>query len=441
LSQQLFPTLPEIGVSGDGVLQLAGRSAQDLVEQYGSPLVIILEEAVRRNCSEYRSRFDRYPRSRVYYASKAFLSRGFCRLIEQEQLCLDVVSAGELRTALDAGFPPDRIGMHGNAKSRAELELALASGVGRIIIDNYDEIDLLAELARTASEPVKVHLRVTPGIQPSTHQYVQTGQVDSKFGFNLAGGMAEAAARRILDCNQLSLLGIHCHIGSQIFDGQTFLAAARVMLEFYVHLQRNLNAPLDELNLGGGLAIRYQPEDRVDPISSHLAELCDYVLESCQSAGITPPVLCDEPGRSIVGEAGVTLYTVQSTKVIPGVRSYASVDGGMTDNPRFALYSARHSFALANRMHESHGELWSVSGKCCESGDMLIKDVMLPNVQRGDLIAAFGTGAYTYSMASNYNRVAKPAVLLLGSGREGLLARREEAEDLSRLDLVPDWLT
>jgi diaminopimelate decarboxylase len=363
-----------------------------------------------------------------------------CRLIQQEGLCLDVVSAGELQTALSAGFPAANIGMHGNAKSRAELEMALAAGVGRIIIDNHDEIELLGELALGFPEPVNVLLRITPGVKPSTHSYIQTGQVDSKFGFNLTGGMADMAAQRILRRPQLRLVGIHCHIGSQIFDTEAFHAAAALMLDFYLYLARDLHAPVDELNLGGGLGIRYQPEDEAPSIRAHLEDLCSFIRGRCSAEGIAVPVLCDEPGRSIVGEAGVTLYTVQSTKVIPAVRRYASVDGGMTDNPRFALYGARHAMACANRLHEPHEQQWAVSGKCCESGDMLIRETALPAMKRGDILATFGTGAYTYSMASNYNRVGKPAVILARDGAAALLARRETPEEMARLDEIPAWL-
>lgn len=435
-----FPSLPELAVSTGGELQLAGRSVASLIEEFGSPLVVILEDCVRRNCREYLSRFKHYPRSRVYYASKAFLCEGMCRLMESEGVGLDVVSGGELQTALHAGFPPEMIGMHGNAKSRAELQAALDAGVGRIIVDNLEEISLLGELASTRAEPVNVMLRVTPGVKPSTHQYVQTGQLDSKFGFNLAGGMAETAAQEILSRKQLRLVGIHCHIGSQIFDTQAFLAAADLMLEFYADLSSMAGAEFQELNLGGGLGIRYQPTDAAPSIGVHLEELSQHILEWCQKRGMEPPILCDEPGRSIVGEAGVTLYTIESTKLIPAVRNYASVDGGMTDNPRFALYGARHAVACANRLSEPHDQLWSVSGKCCESGDMLIKDVGLPPVQRGDVLAFFGTGAYTYSMASNYNRVGKPAVILAGSKGAALLCRRELPEEMLRLDVIPDWL-
>lgn len=434
--------LPATGmeITESGELVLAGIPARELAARFGTPLVIILEDEVRKNCREYMERVKVYPRSRIYFASKALLTVGFAKLIEQEGLGLDVVSSGELFTALSAGFPPEMIMMHGNAKTREELTAALKAGVGRIAIDNLAEIELLSELTAELGVKQKVLLRVTPGIKPSTHRYVQTGQMDSKFGFNLSGGAAEEAAKLILSVEGLELVGLHCHIGSQLYDLEAFSATARIMLEFYAFLQKELGAPLDELNMGGGLGISYQPADAPPDISTHLAKLVYTVLGECSRLGIEPPVLCDEPGRSIVGEAGVTLYTVQSVKKIPGIRNYVSVDGGMTDNPRFALYEARHHTAMAERMLDEAPEYWSVSGKCCETGDMLIKDVLLPEPRPGELLAMFSTGAYTYSMASNYNRVARPAVVLASQGRAELLVRRETAEDLVSLDEIPSWL-
>jgi diaminopimelate decarboxylase len=440
-SSYTFPPLDGVSVSASGELELAGHRSSDLLARFGSPLVVMLEDTVRRNCREYRSRLSVYPHSRVFYASKAFLTKGMCRLIRQEGFGVDVVSSGELYTALEGGIAPGDIVMHGNAKSRDELEFAVGHRIGRIVIDNLDEIEVLAAVAAAQAAPVEVQLRVTPGVKPSTHQYVQTGQLDSKFGFNLTGGAAAAAARRILELPQLKLVGLHCHIGSQIFEGEPFRLAAQIMLDFYAELKQQHGAPLGELNLGGGIGIRYQPADSAPSVTDHVADLSQFILDKCAGHGIDPPVLCDEPGRSIVGEAGVTLYTVESTKVIPEIRNYASVNGGMTDNPRFALYGARHAVACANKLNEAHDTTWSVAGKCCETGDMLIKDTPLPaSVRHGDTLAFFSTGAYTYSMASNYNRVGRPAVALVAPGRAELLARRETHEDLVRLDEVPSWL-
>lgn len=439
MQEPIFIPNAQVSFSPQGELLLAGHAATALAAQYGTPLVVLLEDVIRQNCREYHKRIELYPRSRVYYASKALLTTAICRLMQQERMGLDVVSAGELRTALVAGFPPAEILMHGNAKGADELQLALDSGVGRVVIDNLDEIELLSRLATQRGRCVKVMVRITPGVKPHTHEYVQTGQVDSKFGFNLEGGAALAAVKRILECPALELIGLHCHIGSQIFDLGAYALTVQRMLQFYAAVQR-LGAPLDELNIGGGLGVAYGPEDAAPRVDQHVQQLVEAVLSTCSELGLAPPVLCDEPGRSIIASAGVTLYTVQSVKHIAGVRNYVSVDGGMADNPRFALYGARHYTLLAQRANDAPDGLWSVSGKCCESGDMLIKDAPLPAPRAGELLAQFNTGAYTYSMASNYNRVARPAVVLVSPSHTGLIARRETPEDLLRLDVVPEWL-
>jgi len=434
-------SLPFAGcsVGADGMLRLAGHSAAELAAQYGTPLIVLLEDVIRARCREYHKRIERYPRSRVYYAAKALLTTGIARLMHEERMGLDVVSAGELNTALAAGFPPEMLLMHGNAKSEAELALALEAGVGRIVVDNDSDITRLARLTAGRTEPAKLMLRVTPGIRPETHEYVQTGQQDSKFGFNLAGGAARAAALSLGEIPGVSLVGLHCHIGSQLTDLAPFSAAARQLLGLYAELKQ-AGLPLDELNIGGGLGVRYDPRAEAPDIADHVSHLAATVLETCTELGLEPPVLVDEPGRSIIAEAGVTLYRVESTKRIEGIRNYVGVDGGMTDNPRFALYHSHHHCLLANRAAEPADGTWAVAGKCCESGDMLAVDAPLPAPQPGDLLALFTTGAYTYSMASNYNRVARPAVVLVGDERHALLARRETPADLRRLDEIPDWL-
>jgi diaminopimelate decarboxylase len=448
MTSSFFLDHDSIGFSSSGELTLAGRTATSLVAEFGSPLVVILEDVIRGNCRRYKSRFGNYPRSRIYYASKALLTKGVCRLLQQEELGIDVVSSGELHTALSAGVPAANIVMHGNAKTQAELDMAVQAGVGRIVVDNFADIARLARMT-AGGRQIDLHLRIAPGIKPDTHKYIQTGQVDSKFGFNLIteGDMPDAAlaVQEIVRQPGLNLVGLHCHIGSQIMDEGSFKAAARVMMEFYARARHEFGAPLDELNIGGGIAIRYQPGDTPPSIEYHLSDLTQELLRLSGELGVEPPVLCDEPGRSIIGEAGVTLYTVQSTKRIPGVRNYAGLDGGMTDNPRFALYGARHYALRANNAPESGGaigdETWSLSGKCCETGDMLIHDTPMPALEPGDIVAMFSTGAYTYSMASNYNRVPRPAVVLAGSRGVGLLARRETPEDTARLDEFPEWLS
>ena len=429
----------QVGEAGE--MMLAGHGVSDLLREFGSPLIVMLEDVIRFNCRAYRKQVEKYPRTRVYFASKALLTTGLCRLFQQEGLGLDVVSEGELHTALSAGFPAEELLLHGNAKTEAELRLALSSGVGRIVVDNLDEIERLSALTTELGLRAKVFIRVTPGVKPSTHRYVQTGQVDSKFGFNLDGGAAHEAVRRIQAVAGIELVGLHCHIGSQIFDSKPFSIAARTMMEFYAQVKKEFGAPLDELNMGGGLGIRYMPDDFPPSAVEHLENLRRVVLDAAGELGVEPPVLCDEPGRSIVGRAGVTLYTVQSTKRIEGVRCYASVDGGMTDNPRYALYESCHQVLAADRLNDAADGLWSISGRCCESGDMLARDVSLPDLRCGDVLAMLSTGAYTYSMASNYNRVARPAVVLAAPGRVGLLVERERPADLTRLDRIPAWLS
>lgn len=437
MEEMVYTEPPIYGVNESGVMTLAGHDVRDLLVRFGSPLVVLLEEVVRGNCRAYKQQIEQYPRARVYYASKAFLTTGFCRLMEQEEMGLDVASWGELETARAAGFPAERILMHGNAKTREDLRLALEMGIGRIVIDNLAEIERLGEMAEAMEKEARVFIRVTPGVKPSTHQAIQTGQVDSKFGFNLASGAAEQAVLKILRYPRLRLVGLHCHIGSQIFDLKPFSVAVESMMRFYAYVQKELGAPLDELNMGGGIGIRYTEDDVPPSVGEHLARMRRRVMELAEEYEVEPPLLCDEPGRSIVGRAGVTLYTVQSIKEIEGVRNYASVDGGMTDNPRFALYNAKYQVALANRMNEKPDTLWSISGRCCESGDMLQKDVYLPHIRVDDVVAFLSTGAYTYSMASQYNRVARPAVVMVSEGRAELLAMREDAASMLRLDCIP----
>lgn len=428
-------------VNQSGRMVLAGHDVQELIAQYDAPLLVLLEDVIRANCRDYIAGLANYPRKHVHYAGKALLLTGLCRLLEEEGLGLDVVSWGELHTALSAGFPPEKILMHGNAKNRDDLQQALHAGVGRIVVDNEEELERIDQIAEELGcDDVHIFLRVTPGIKPSTHSYIQTGQIDSKFGFTLQDGAAEHAARKALEKKNLRLVGLHCHIGSQIFELEPFQLAVEEMMKFYAHVQKELGAPLDELNLGGGLGIVYTAEDSPVPVREYLEQESQALLAASEKWGVEPPVLYKEPGRSIIGRAGVTLYTVESTKRIQNIRNYLSVDGGMTDNPRYALYNAKYEVLAADRMHEPKTSTWTISGRCCESGDLLQEHVELPEMKADDIIAILSTGAYTYSMASHYNRIAKPAVVLISEGRSALLARRETVDDLIRLDCIPSWL-
>lgn len=421
-----------------GHLEIGGVDTVELVRRFGTPLYVMDEAYIRQQCRLYVKSFQASGLPfQVAYASKAFSTMAMCRLVHEEGLALDVVSAGELYTALKAGFPAEKIHFHGNNKTPAEIELALEAGIGSFVIDNFTEIDLLNALAQEKGLQVNVLIRVTPGVEAHTHEYIQTGQVDSKFGFDLASGQAMEAVRRILDKPALQLKGFHCHIGSQIFDVRGFEAAVERMGQFMHDVRRQLGYTARVLNMGGGFGIRYTEEDMPLPIPVYVEALTKAVKSTFDALAYPYPEIHVEPGRSIVGEAGTTLYTVGTMKTVPGVRTYVAVDGGMTDNPRPALYQARYEAMLANKAAAERTDVVSVAGKCCESGDMLIWDVRLPKVEVGDILAVFCTGAYNYSMASNYNRIGRPAVVFVKDGQADLVVERESLDDLIRLDRIP----
>jgi diaminopimelate decarboxylase len=422
-------------------LELGGCDAVELARRFGTPLYVLDEELVRQNCRAYRRSFVDVPHGgQVLYAAKTFLTVGMARLIEQEGLALDVVSGGELYTALAAGFPPERIYFNGNNKSPAELEQALEAGLGGLVVDNLSELALLSALAAERRRRVPLLLRLAPGVQAHTHEYIQTGQVDSKFGFPLVGGIALEGVRVALADPYLDLQGYHCHIGSQILAVESYRAAVRAMLKFAAEARVATGYAPAILDLGGGLGARYDEDDDPPSVADLAEAMLSAVAAEAEAWGLPQPRVFVEPGRSIVGEAGTTLYTVGAIKDIPDVRRYVAVDGGMTDNPRVALYQAVYEALLANRAADAPSEVVSVAGKCCESGDMLLWDVALPPVQRGDLLAVFTTGAYNYAMASNYNRLPRPATVLVREGQARLLVARETYADLVRLDLIPEDL-
>lgn len=421
-----------------GHLEIGGCDAVELAEQYGTPLYVMDETLIRKNCRAYVDTFRAsVPDALVTYASKVFSTRAMCCLVQQEGMGLDVVSGGELHTALSVGFPAEKIFFHGNNKSRDELEMALQAGVGTIVADNFYELDLLNGLAGTHSKKANVILRLSPGIDAHTHHYIKTGTVDSKFGFVISNGQAMQAVVRAEELPNLILQGIHCHIGSQIFDLTSFREAADVMVAFLAEVKGRIGRELPVLNLGGGLGIYYSEGDSPQDITLFAQRLVAAVKDAVTRYGLALPRLIVEPGRSIVGEAGTTLYRIGSVKEIPGVRTYVAVDGGMTDNPRPALYQAKYEAALANRMNEKNTDVVSIAGKCCESGDMLIWDVELPAVKSDDILAVSSTGAYNYSMASNYNRNTRPAVVFVADGKAEIVVRRETLDDLIRCDMVP----
>ncbi|MGE5529957.1 MAG: diaminopimelate decarboxylase [Patescibacteria group bacterium] len=422
----------------EGHLEIGGCDAVSLARRFGTPLYVLDEEDIRARCRAYTGAMARHaPGGRVVYAGKALLCLGICRLIAEEGLDLDVVSGGELYTALTAGFPTSCLFMHGNNKSPAELEEALRAGVGTIVVDNEIELATLAELARAMAKRQRILLRITPGVEAHTHHYTRTGQQDSKFGLGIADGRARAAVERALGCDSLSLAGFHCHIGSQILDLEGFEAAIRIMVGFMAGIRNELGYTAGEIDLGGGLGIRYTEADAPPSIEEMVRTTATVLGEACRASSYPPPVLILEPGRSIVGEAGVTLYTVGAVKDLPGLRTYVTIDGGMADNPRVALYQAIYEAELADRPPSKKDRPVTVAGKCCESGDVLIWDVPLPEPRPGDILAVFATGAYNYAMASNYNRLPRPAMVTCYEGRADLMVARETYQDLVRMDRIP----
>ncbi|MBM0276899.1 diaminopimelate decarboxylase [Micromonospora tarensis] len=417
----------------DGALAVAGLSVRDIAAEFGTPVYVLDEADLRSRCRDFRAAF---PTEDVYYAGKAFLCRAVVRMIAEEGLFLDVCTGGELATALSAGMPPEKIGFHGNNKSTAELSRALDAGVGRIIVDSVTEIDRLTALARERGVRPRVLVRVTVGVEAHTHEFIATAHEDQKFGFSLAGGAAAAAAFKILDEGVLELRGLHSHIGSQIFDASGFEVSARRVLALQAQIRDARGVELPELDLGGGFGIAYTTQDTPATPQELAKRLRRIVDAECAAENLSVPRLSIEPGRAIVGPAVFTLYEVGTVKDLDGIRTYVSVDGGMSDNIRTALYDASYSATLASRASGAQPLLARVVGKHCESGDIVVKDEFLPaDVQPGDLVAVPGTGAYCRSMASNYNHVPRPPVIAVRDGLARLIVRRETEEDLLALDV------
>ena len=430
-----------MAIDEKGHLVIGGCDTIELARRYGTPLYVLDEAALRQRASEYHQAFTQYlPGSEIIYAGKALLTTAICRIMDEEALALDVVSGGELYTALAAAFPTERIYFHGNNKSVQELTLALEHGVGRIVVDNLCELKLLQKLAASLDLVADILIRITPGVEAHTHSYIQTGQFDSKFGFPLGAPETLKAIEYAEEMPNVRLWGLHCHIGSQIFGLESFAAAAAIMVEFLAALKDTLGLELRELDLGGGLGIRYHSGDCPPTPWEYAQVLSEAVNAACAKAGFPVPKIMVEPGRSMVGEAGTTLYTVGSIKDIANIRRYVAVDGGMADNPRVTLYQAVYEACLANKASQTPTELVTIAGKCCESGDMLIKEIMLPPVEPGDILAVFATGAYNYSMASNYNHLPRPAMVTVYHGTSEVIVERETYGDLIRLDRVPPRL-
>jgi diaminopimelate decarboxylase len=427
-------------VNDAGHLEIGGVDTVRLAEEFGTPLYVVDEAAFRQTARSFLAAFRaQYPRVEVSFAGKVFLCKGICKVVEQEGLGLDVASGGELYTALHAGFPASRISVHGNNKSPEELRMALDARVGHLVVDNAYELDLLSDLARDLREPQPILLRVAPGIDPHTHRRISTGQVDTKFGFDIGSGAAMAAIRRVREIPTLQLLGLHCHVGSQLLDTDCHEDSVAAMVDLLSEVKREFGLEFPELNIGGGLGIRYLRTQQPPSHEEFAARITGVLKRKLDEAGLAYPTLLQEPGRSLIGEAGVTLYSVGSIKPIPGVRTYVSVDGGLSDNPRPALYEARYEVVVANRAAEPHENVVTVAGKHCET-DILFWDVPLADPRPGDLLAVQSTGAYNFSMASNYNRFRRPAVVLVNEGQADLLVRRQNYEDLVAQDVVPERL-
>lgn len=424
-------------VNEAGHLEVGGADTVQLAASYGTPLYVYDVQLIRERARGFRETFEKLGvKAQVAYASKAFSSVAMIQLAEQEGLSLDVVSGGELYTAVRAGFPAERIHFHGNNKSEEELEMALDTGIGCIVVDNFSELKMLEMLCSSRKQSVDILLRVTPGIEAHTHDYILTGQEDSKFGFDLLNGQAETALQLSLESEFIRVLGLHCHIGSQIFQTTGFILAARKIVTKLTEWNGAYGYEPKVLNLGGGFGIRYTAEDEPLPPAQYVEAIVTEVKDLFNASSVALPEIWIEPGRSLVGDAGMTLYKIGSEKDVPQVRKYLAVDGGMSDNIRPALYEAKYEAVLANRPQDPVDETVSIAGKCCESGDMLIWDLPLPKSGRGDLLAVFCTGAYGYSMANNYNRIPRPAVVFVENGESRLVVKRETYEDIVRLDLA-----
>ena len=429
-------------VNAKGHLEIGGADCVDLAQKFGTPLYVFDEMYIRRMMRTYskviKEKYD--GNGLVLYASKAFSCKAIYRIADEENIGIDVVSGGELYTALQAGFPAHKIFMHGNNKQTYEISEALDAGIGYIVADAYSEIDKIDDEAKKRGIVQKILLRVNPGVEAHTHAFVQTATTDSKFGFSLLDGTAEKVTAYALQKKNIKLEGYHCHIGSQIFEKQSFVIAVEKCMRFALQMQETLNFTVETLNLGGGFGIWYTDEDKkIQPegYAEYLEALIQTVKDKAQEYGMKLPYLLVEPGRSIVGEAGITLYTVGAIKDIPGVKKYIAVDGGMFDNPRYALYQSKYTPVLANRATEEETEVVSIAGKCCESGDLIAVNVCLPKVEQGDLLAILSTGAYNYSMAMNYNRNKIPPCVLVKDGNAEYIVKPQTYEDLVRNDVLP----
>ena len=422
-----------------GHLEIGGCDTVELARQYGTPLYVMDEAYIRKVCRAFREVLNAYPDSHICYASKAFSCKAIYAIVREEGLGADVVSGCELYTALAGGMDPAGIYFHGNNKSPKELAEAVQAGVHAVVLDSFYEAGLLNQIAGEAGVRQKVLVRVNPGIDAHTHHFIQTTKVDSKFGFSIADGTAAEIIRIVNGLRHLEFLGLHCHIGSQIFEVKPFELAVEKMTDFIAKLQAD-GVAVRELNLGGGYGVTYTSEDKPLPPQEYVRAIVDRLVDCIAKKHIPAPRLVLEPGRSIVGEAGITLYTAGAIKDIKNIKKYVSVDGGMFESPRYALYDAKYEAVAANKMFEKHTETVTIAGKCCESGDIVVGETKLPTVNSGDLIAVLTTGAYHYSMAGHYNRNAVPPVVAVRDGKSAYMVKPESYDRICELDAVPEWL-
>jgi len=429
----LYPLDSKVNERGN--LVVGGCDTVELATEFGTPLYIFDEHTLRSRINEFKTEFGgRYENITILYACKAFINRAFANMINEEGLGLDVVSEGELGIAHAAGFPMDRIYLHGNNKSAGELKLALELSIGRIVVDNFHELKMLNELAGDNKKKPDILLRLSPGVDPHTHKYITTGSIDSKFGFPLAQG--EEAIVAAMSMENLNLIGLHFHIGSLLFEVEPYNDSIKYVLGLVAEMKQKHGFQLKEFDVGGGFAVQYTMDSPAPPLSYYAEAIINGIKSECRNHGLELPALVIEPGRSVVARAGVALYTAGVIKDIPGVRCYVSVDGGMSDNIRPALYGARQEAVIANKMTAEMDKKVTIAGKFCESGDVLITDIELPEVKSGDIIAVAGCGAYCLTEAMNYNASYKPAIVLVKEGNAHLIRRRETLEDLLRCDLI-----
>lgn len=433
VNQNIRPLNTKINEKGN--LEISGCDTVDLVEKYGTPLYVMDEVTLRTIAREYKEAFKDYKKVNMMYASKALMTSQIAKILHSEGFGFDVVSGGEIYTVNKAGVDMNMTTFNGNNKTTDELLLALELGVGRVSVDNFLELSLLNEVAKSFDKVQKVLLRITPGIECHTHEYIQTGHLDSKFGFDLVQ-IDEAVDLILKEFKNLEIMGLHAHIGSQIFETQVYYDEIGVLLKELKRINDKFNLNLNEINMGGGLGITYTGADKPPSVHTIASVIKKSIKDHCEMYDLEEPVLYIEPGRSMVGTAGVTLYTVGSSKQVPNGRKYIAVDGGMADNPRPSMYGAKYEAVIANHKEENIPKKVTVAGRFCESGDILIKDIELNNPQAGDILCVFNTGAYGYSMSSNYNRVLKPEMILVNNSQSDIIVKRETYEQLTQNDVI-----